>query len=143
MAAGRRGRGSASSSNGALVVAGTAFLCAAALFLASAPVAEAAGATYLVGDAAGWTHNVDYGQWVAGKTFHAGDMLVFKYNATYHDVVWVSKGGYKHCVVSPRGRAPVYRTGYDAVRLPAGTHYFMCGAPGHCQAGMKLAVKVY
>jgi hypothetical protein len=68
---------------------------------------------------------------------------VFKYNATYHDVVWVSKGGYRRCIVSPKGRAPVYRTGYDAVRLPAGTHYFICGAPGHCQAGMKLAVKVY
>ncbi|CAN6178489.1 unnamed protein product [Urochloa humidicola] len=145
MAAGRRGRGSAngSSNGGALAVAVAALLFAAAVLLASAPAAEAAGATYLVGDTAGWTHNVDYGQWVAGKTFHAGDMLVFKYNATYHDVVWVSKGGYRHCVVSPRGRAPVYRTGYDAVRLPAGTHYFMCGAPGHCQAGMKLAVKVY
>ncbi|CAL5047228.1 unnamed protein product [Urochloa decumbens] len=140
MAGGRRGRGSASSSNGgALAVAVAALLCAAAVL----PAAEAAGATYLVGDAAGWTHNVDYGQWLAGKTFHAGDTLVFKYNTTYHDVVWVSKGGYRHCVVSPRGRAPVYRTGYDAVRLPAGTHYFICGAPGHCQAGMKLAVKVY
>ncbi|PUZ61676.1 hypothetical protein GQ55_4G296200 [Panicum hallii var. hallii] len=129
-----RGRGSASSV--------AALLCAAAILVASAPGAEA-GATYLVGDAAGWTRNVDYGQWLAGKTFHAGDMLVFKYNATYHDVVWVSKGGYRRCIVSPKGRAPVYRTGYDAVRLHAGTHYFICGAPGHCQAGMKLAVKVY
>ncbi|PAN25192.1 hypothetical protein PAHAL_4G282800 [Panicum hallii] len=129
-----RGRGSASSV--------AALLCAAAILVASAPGAEA-GTTYLVGDAAGWTRNVDYGQWLAGKTFHAGDMLVFKYNATYHDVVWVSKGGYRRCIVSPKGRAPVYRTGYDAVRLPAGTHYFICGAPGHCQAGMKLAVKVY
>ncbi|WVY90264.1 hypothetical protein V8G54_035778 [Vigna mungo] len=24
----------------------------------------------------------------------------------------------------------------------AGTHYFICAAPGHCQGGMKLAVKV-
>ncbi|CAL5037978.1 unnamed protein product [Urochloa decumbens] len=146
MAAGRRGRGSASGGGGGAraVVAAAALLCAAAVLLACAPAAEAAGATYLVGDAAGWTHNVDYGQWLAGKTFHAGDTLVFKYNATYHDVAWVSKGGYRHCVVSPRGRAPVYRTGYDAVRLPgAGTHYFICGSPGHCQAGMKLAVKVY
>ncbi|KAF8650540.1 hypothetical protein HU200_063914 [Digitaria exilis] len=134
-----RGRGSASS-NGALAVA---LLCAAAVILSSAMPAEA-GTTYHVGDAAGWTHNVDYGQWLAGKTFHAGDMLVFKYNATYHDVAWVSKGGYRHCVVSPKGgRAPVYRTGNDTVRLPSGTHYFICGSPGHCQAGMKLAVKVY
>jgi hypothetical protein len=75
--AGRRGRGSASGSNGALVAAASAaLLCAlAAVLLASAPGAEAAGATYLVGDAAGWTRNVDYGQWLHGKTFHAGDML--------------------------------------------------------------------
>nr|CAB3467752.1 unnamed protein product [Digitaria exilis] len=138
-----RGRGSASSNGGALAVASVALLCAAAAILAPATPAEA-GTTYLVGDAAGWTHNVDYGQWLAGKTFHAGDMLVFKYNATYHEVAWVSKGGYRHCVVSPQGgRAPVYRTGYDTVRLPSGTHYFICGSPGHCQAGMKLAVKVY
>ncbi|RLN12328.1 basic blue protein-like [Panicum miliaceum] len=138
-----RGRGSASSVTALLCAAAAAAAAAAVLLVASAPGAEAAGATYLVGDAAGWTRNVDYGQWLAGKTFHAGDTLVFKYNATYHDVVWVSKGGYRRCVVSPKGRAPVYRTGYAAVRLPAGAHYFICGAPGHCQAGMKLAVKVY
>lgn len=134
-----RGRGSASSVAAAVLCAAAAVL----LVVASAPGADAAGTTYLVGDAAGWTRNVDYGQWLAGKAFHAGDTLVFKYNTTYHDVAWVSKGGYRRCVVSPKGRAPVYRTGYDAVRLPAGTHYFICGAPGHCQAGMKLAVKVY
>ena len=40
---------------------------------------QSAGTTYLVGDAAGWTRNVDYGQWVAGKTFHAGDILGTSY----------------------------------------------------------------
>ena len=67
---------------------------------------------------------------------------MFKYNTTYHDVAWVSKGGYRRCVVSPKGRAPVYRTGYDAVRLPAGTHYFICNVPGHCASGMKFAISV-
>ncbi|XP_066374250.1 basic blue protein-like [Miscanthus floridulus] len=137
-----RGRGSAAGSRAPLV-AGAAFLCVAVLLLAAAIPAAEAGTTYLVGDAAGWTLNVDYGQWVAGMTFHAGDILVFKYNTTYHDVTWVSKGGYRKCIVSPKGRAPVYHTGYDAVTLPRGTHYFICGAPGHCTAGMKLAVTVY
>ena len=67
-----RGRGSASSVAAALLCAAAAVLLLAA---ASAPGAEAAGATYLVGDAAGWTRNVDYGQWLAGKAFHAGDTL--------------------------------------------------------------------
>ena len=66
-----RGRGSASSVAAAVLCAAAAVL----LVVASAPGADAAGATYLVGDAAGWTRNVDYGQWLAGKTFHAGDTL--------------------------------------------------------------------
>lgn len=64
-----RGRGSA-----ARLVAGAAFLCVAVLLAAVTPAAEA-GTTYFVGDAAGWTHKVDYGQWAAGKTFCAGDIL--------------------------------------------------------------------
>ncbi|AQL02971.1 Chemocyanin [Zea mays] len=139
-----RGRGSAGSSSRAPSVAGTALLCVAvAVLLLAATPAAVAGTTYLVGDAAGWTLKVDYGRWVAGKTFHAGDILVFKYNTTWHDVAWVSKGGYRNCIVSPKGRAPVYHTGYDAVTLPRGTHYFICAMPGHCSAGMKLAVTVY
>ena len=67
---------------------------------------------------------------------------MFKYNTTWHDVTWVSKGGYRKCIVSPKGRAPVYHTGYDAVTLPRGTHYFICNVPGHCAEGMKLAVAV-
>ncbi|XP_062178817.1 chemocyanin-like [Phragmites australis] len=133
-----RGRGSASGA----FVAVAALLCAAVL-LEAAPAAEA-GTTYWVGDAAGWTRNVDYSRWLAGKTFLAGDVLVFKYDTRFHDVAWVSKGGYRNCVVSPKGgRAPVFRTGYDSVTLPRGTHYFICGVPGHCGAGMKLAVTVY
>ena len=66
-----RGRGSASSVAAAVLCAAAAVL----LVVASAPGADAAGTTYLVGDAAGWTRNVDYGQWLAGKTFHAGDIL--------------------------------------------------------------------
>ncbi|KAF7053111.1 hypothetical protein CFC21_061098 [Triticum aestivum] len=135
------GRGNAAGSKA--LVAGAAFLCMAAVLLAATPAAEAGATTYLVGDAAGWTRNVDYGGWLAGKIFRAGDVLVFKYNSTFHDVAWVSKGGYKKCVVSPKGYAPVYRNGYDAVALPRGTHYFICGVPGHCSAGMKLAVTVY
>jgi hypothetical protein len=70
-----RGRGSAGSR--APLVAGAAFLCVAVLLLAAAIPAAEAGTTYLVGDAAGWTlrPKVDYAQWVAGKTFLAGDIL--------------------------------------------------------------------
>lgn len=66
------GRGSAGSK---AIVAGAAFLCVAAVLLAATPAAEAGATTYLVGDSAGWTRNVDYGGWLAGKTFRAGDVL--------------------------------------------------------------------
>ncbi|XP_039771228.1 uclacyanin 1-like [Panicum virgatum] len=32
-------------------------------------------------------------------------------------------------------------TGSDTVRLDGGERYFICGAPGHCAAGMKLQVR--
>uniref|UniRef100_A0A453HNB9 Phytocyanin domain-containing protein n=1 Tax=Aegilops tauschii subsp. strangulata TaxID=200361 RepID=A0A453HNB9_AEGTS len=67
------GRGNAAGSKA--LVAGAAFLCMAAVLLAATPAAEAGATTYLVGDAAGWTRNVDYGGWLAGKIFRAGDVL--------------------------------------------------------------------
>ncbi|TVU11706.1 hypothetical protein EJB05_45308 [Eragrostis curvula] len=133
-----RGRGSASGNSRAFAVA--VLLCAAAL-LASAPAAEA-GMTYIVGDGAGWTRHLET-WWLAGKTFRAGDVLVFNYDKEKHNVAWVSKGGYKRCIVSPRDRSPVFTTGRDSVTLPRGTHYFICAMPGHCAAGMKLAVTAY
>ncbi|KAL6838628.1 hypothetical protein ACP4OV_031585 [Aristida adscensionis] len=137
--AGRRGRGSAS---GALVA--TAVLLCAVLLAAAAPAAEAARRpaykSYLVGDGAGWTRYLQ-NWWPAGKTFHAGDELVFKYDSRFHDVVITSKGAFKKCVVSKGAR--VLASGYDRVTLRRGTNYFICGKPGHCANGMKLAVKVY
>ncbi|TVU11708.1 hypothetical protein EJB05_45310 [Eragrostis curvula] len=63
-------------------------------------------------------------------------VLVFNYNKEKHNVAWVSKRGYRRCEVSPRGAR-------DRVMLPRGTHYFICAMPGHCAAGMKLAVNAY
>ena len=67
---------------------------------------------------------------------------MFKYSSAAHDVVEVSKAGYDSCSAS----SPIatYQTGNDTVQLPTGsvTRYFICGVPGHCAAGMKLAVTV-
>ncbi|EAZ41456.1 hypothetical protein OsJ_25978 [Oryza sativa Japonica Group] len=70
--------------------------------------------TYTVGAPAGsWDTRTNYAQWVSAVTFRVGDQLVFKYSPAAHDVVGAT-----------------------------GTRYFMCGFPGHCAAGMKIAVKV-
>ncbi|XP_052160319.1 basic blue protein-like [Oryza glaberrima] len=135
-AAARRGRGSASGG-------GVVLLClvAAALLMEAIPAAEAGGKTYYVGDAAGWGRNLDW--WLAGKTFYAGDVLVFKYNKEYHDVAVVGGKGYRRCKVPRNKDTVVLRTGYDQVTLRRGNNYFICGMPGHCDAGMKLAVKAW
>ena len=63
---------------------------------------------------------------------------VFKYNPKAHNVVPVSAAGYNSCS-SPRG-VRVLTTGNDRVTLKRGVNYFICSFPGHCQAGMKVAV---
>ncbi|CAN6253402.1 unnamed protein product [Urochloa humidicola] len=94
------------------------------------------GSAHTVGDYGGWKFNVD--RWANGRTFRAGNELVFNYNRAVHDVAVVDAAAYRSCVV-PRG-ARVLRSGRDKVRLGRGTHYFVCTVPGHCHAGM-IAVR--
>ncbi|XP_059630300.1 basic blue protein-like [Cornus florida] len=94
------------------------------------------GATFIVGGSGGWTFNLS--NWPNGKRFRAGDILVFNYNPTFHNVVAVNRGGYSGCS-TPAG-AKVFQTGKDRIRLDKGQNYFICNFPGHCQSGMKIAV---
>ncbi|GJN39723.1 hypothetical protein PR202_gb28859 [Eleusine coracana subsp. coracana] len=118
----------------------------ALLFVAVAVAAvlgTAHGASYIVGAPAGsWDLRTNYINWVSSINFRAGDELVFKYSPSAQDVLEVSKADYDSCTAS----SPIasFKTGDDTVALPAGgvTRYFICGVPGHCTAGMKLAVRV-
>ncbi|CAL9109183.1 unnamed protein product [Musa acuminata var. zebrina] len=121
-----QGRGSASH----VVAFGIALLC----LLLLCEIGEAA--VYTVGDTQGWTFNTV--GWPKGKRFRAGDVLVFKYSSTAHNVVAVNAAGYSRCT-TPRG-SRVSKTGNDRIRLRKGTNYFICNFAGHCQAGMKIAV---
>ncbi|KQK18650.1 basic blue protein [Brachypodium distachyon] len=127
-----QGRGSASTTASALV-AGAVLLC---LLL---PTAMAK--TYMVGDGAGWTKNLE-STWLPGKTFYAGDVFVFKYDKEKHDVTVVGGKGYARCK-APRNSTHswVMRTGNDQVTLRRGSNFFICGQPDHCAKNMKLAVK--
>ncbi|PAN33524.1 hypothetical protein GQ55_6G027500 [Panicum hallii var. hallii] len=101
------------------------------------------GASYTVGAPAGsWDFQTNYTRWASGISFRAGDQLVFKYSPAAHNVVEVSKADHDSCTAS-RPLA-TFATGDDTVPLPAGgvTRYFICGVPGHCAGGMKLAVRV-
>ncbi|OMO92087.1 Plastocyanin-like protein [Corchorus olitorius] len=96
----------------------------------------AQAATYTVGGRDGWTFNS--AAWLKGKKFKAGDKLVFKYSPSFHNVVKVSRAGYNSCL-TPKG-SKFFKSGKDQIKLVKGRNYFICSIPGHCQAGMKIAI---
>ncbi|CAL5203962.1 unnamed protein product [Lathyrus oleraceus] len=97
---------------------------------------SANAATYNVGGPSGWTYNTD--TWPNGKKFRAGDVLVFNYDSTLHNVVAVDKVGYGSCKAP--GGAKVLSSGSDQIKLARGQNYFICSIPGHCQSGMKVLI---
>ncbi|XP_042476274.1 basic blue protein-like [Macadamia integrifolia] len=92
--------------------------------------------SYVVGGVTGWTFGVE--SWTKGKKFRAGDILVFKYLPTAHNVVKVNYYGYKTCSVPKRSY--ITRTGNDHIKLRKGNNFFICNLPGHCVNAMKIAV---
>ncbi|XP_021749961.1 basic blue protein-like [Chenopodium quinoa] len=91
---------------------------------------------YTVGDAAGWSFNVE--NWPNGKSFKAGDVLAFNYDKAQHNVAVVSKEGYHSCKASSGSK--VYKSGHDQITLVKGQSYYICTFPGHCDRGMKIAI---
>ncbi|XP_011023469.1 PREDICTED: blue copper protein-like [Populus euphratica] len=112
-------------------------------FLATALCGVSMATVYQVGDSAGWTSmgQVDYQDWAANKNFHGGDSLVFNYNNQFHNVKQVTHQDFESCnATSP---IATYTNGSDTVTLEKlGHFYFICGYPGHCQAGQKIDILV-
>ncbi|CAA3027638.1 blue copper -like [Olea europaea subsp. europaea] len=102
------------------------------------PISQATD--YTVGDTSGWAIGADYSTWTTGKTFVVGDNLVFNYPSG-HTVDEVSENDYKSCTTG--NSITTDSSGATTIALKkAGKHYFICGVPGHCSGGMKLAVTV-
>ncbi|KAG7566321.1 Phytocyanin domain [Arabidopsis suecica] len=117
---------------------GSAVATALLLFLAAFPAAFAV--TFKVGDISGWTSNINYTDWVSGKTFRVGDTLEFIYGPS-HSVSVVDKAGYDGCDSS--GATQNFFDGDTKIDLTTvGTMHFLCPTFGHCLSGMKLAVPV-
>ncbi|XP_010544564.1 PREDICTED: uclacyanin-2 [Tarenaya hassleriana] len=113
---------------------------AAAILLVLVTVPATMAETYLVGDSSGWIQGFDYTAWTRGKTFKVGDVLEFKYRSS-HTVDVVNKDSYDNCDTS--NLLEKFSGGDTKYTLNAtGAIYFICATPGHCQAGMKLAVNV-
>lgn len=64
----------------------------------------------------------------------------FKYGAS-HSVIEVSSDYYNACSYSNTDQVHTDMDTTITLSTP-GTHYFICGTPGHCSGGMKLAVSV-
>ncbi|KAM5569346.1 mavicyanin [Rosa sericea] len=116
----------------------------ALLVATMAMVLQVSNATvYKVGDSAGWTTmgNVNYKEWAATKTFRVGDVIKFAYNAQFHNVLRVTHAMYRSCNASVPLES--FSTGNDSITIKTkGHHFFLCGVPGHCQAGQKVDINV-
>lgn len=66
---------------------------------------------------------------------------VFNFQVNAHNVEEVTKGKFDSC----NSTSPIATYGNPPVRVTlnkTGEHYFICGVPGHCSGGQKLAVNV-
>ncbi|XP_034212853.1 mavicyanin-like [Prunus dulcis] len=99
------------------------------------------GAVYRVGDSNGWTSRglVDYNEWASTKDFHVNDTLIFAYNNQFHNVMQVTTQDFESC--NPNSPVTVYTSGSEIITFDRpGNFYFLCGAPGHCQAGQRVEI---
>ncbi|XP_074588039.1 basic blue protein-like [Curcuma longa] len=90
---------------------------------------------FVVGGATGWKFNVI--DWPNGKSFKAGDVLVFNYTEGAHNVVVVTEEGYDKCLPLD---GKVFTSGKDRVTLVKGDNHFICSFTGHCESNMKIKV---
>ncbi|CAM0949496.1 unnamed protein product [Alopecurus aequalis] len=108
----------------------------------AAALGTALGASYTVGAPKGsWDLQTNYVQWTSNMKFHTGDEVLFRYSRAVHNVVEVNKADYDACSAS----SPIasFQAGNDIVPLTAaGSRYFICGVPGHCDNGMKVRINI-
>ncbi|XP_077242160.1 uclacyanin 1-like [Tasmannia lanceolata] len=100
----------------------------------------ATGANIIVGAPNGaWDLTTNLQTWASSQKFSVGDSLIFQYSAVQHNVLEVTKAAYDSCTASNPLQS--HTGGNTNIPLSSpGKRYFICGIPGHCQAGMKLEV---
>ncbi|XP_071692071.1 chemocyanin-like [Rutidosis leptorrhynchoides] len=93
---------------------------------------------HTVGGSGGWDTSTNFASWASGETFNVGDNLVFNFLPN-HSVLEVSKDDYDSCTTSN----PISTNALTPVTVTltaAGSRYFICGTPGHCDQGMKVEI---
>ncbi|KAI3845985.1 hypothetical protein MKX03_009513 [Papaver bracteatum] len=108
--------------------------------LSSISISNAAKSFHIVGDSREWGFLEHYDSWAFKRSFITGDVVVFKYPAKVHNTVRVSISGYNSCEATKTESMNASWTGNDMYSLRKGNNYFICGIPGHCNAGMKIKI---
>ncbi|KAI3929206.1 hypothetical protein MKX01_006442 [Papaver californicum] len=108
--------------------------------LSSISLINAAKNFHIVGDSGLWGFLEHYDSWAFKRSFVQGDVVVFKYPAEVHNTVRVSTFGYNSCEATKTESMNASWTGNDVYSLKKGYNYFICGIPGHCNAGMKIKI---
>uniref|UniRef100_A0A0D9UZJ0 Phytocyanin domain-containing protein n=1 Tax=Leersia perrieri TaxID=77586 RepID=A0A0D9UZJ0_9ORYZ len=110
---------------------------------APSPSPAPSGLVFHVGGPRGWRvpdADTSYGWWATNNRFHVGDSLYFRYGSG-DSVLVVDREAFDGCDAT----APVaaFADGATTVRLDRpGFFCFISGAPGHCDEGQKLVVRV-
>ncbi|KFK41963.1 hypothetical protein AALP_AA2G194700 [Arabis alpina] len=104
------------------------------LYLATDMTHARSPVTYFVGDKDGWGVTIPMDSWAQGKTFYAGDILVFKYDYQDGNLWVVNSTGYETCTANEG--AKLYESGYEKIQLPCGFSYYIgIYDPADCSAG--------
>ncbi|XP_059436138.1 mavicyanin-like [Corylus avellana] len=114
-----------------------------ALFFFVGVIGVSSGSVYEVGDSHGWNNDssVDYTSWASTKNFHVGDIIRFVYNPLENNVMQVSRKSFHAC--NSTDFVSVIISGNDSIPITRpGHYYYICGVPGHCQAGQKVDIRV-
>ncbi|KAJ1280004.1 hypothetical protein BS78_04G199000 [Paspalum vaginatum] len=131
----------------ALALAGVVFFFFFFLVVAPGGVAAQAAAAprgleFHVGGPRGWRvpdANTSYGWWAMNNRFHIGDTLYFKY--ANDSVLVVDRLAFDACNATEPIAA--FTDGATTFRLDRpGFFCFISGAPGHCEEGQRLIVRV-
>ncbi|KAL1547945.1 uclacyanin 1-like [Salvia divinorum] len=106
---------------------------------------SSAQTTHIVGDEMGWLvppgGEVAYSTWAAAQTFTVGDVLVFNFIASAHNVAEVSKEAFDSC--NTTNTISISTTSPTNITLTSvGEKHFLCTFSQHCGLGQKLAINV-
>ncbi|XP_068317190.1 chemocyanin-like [Pyrus communis] len=101
---------------------------------------EAHAAEFVVGDDQGWGPETNVSRWLEGKSFKAGDVLIFRYTCPYCSFVTVISDYYYRLCDAYSDLKKFYNSGNDRVILDYGDNFFVPSYHEYCE---KLKFKLW